>query len=75
MKEKIRAILEKELDRISKRSEAGGLDLDAFRELDLLIKSYKTLLQELPDAPKDKEDTVEGLSEDELLEGVDEAGT
>lgn len=68
MREKVKAILERELARINHHSETRGLELDDFRTLDLLIKACKSFEADKPDPAK----TPEALSTEELLKDIKE---
>lgn len=56
MRERVQAILDRELERLNQRSAEEGLDLDDVRKLDLLIKAYRTFADDgdkhdRPDSP------------------------
>ena len=68
MREQVKQILERELERLDTLSQKAGLTLDDFRILDLLIKATKTYA-----APSDEEKaaaTPAKLPIENLLEGV-----
>lgn len=68
MREQVKQILERELERLDTLSQKAGLTLDDFRILDLLIKATKTYA-----APSEEETvkaTPEKLPIDSLLEGL-----
>jgi len=66
MRERVKAILDRELARIDNRSETRGLELDDFRTLDLLIKAVKAFSTDTL-AP---EQTPNTLSAEDLLKGL-----
>ena len=48
MKERIQAILDRELQRLQDQSHQSGLDLNDFKKLDLLIKAHRSFTTETP---------------------------
>lgn len=66
MRERVKAILDRELARIDNRSETRGLELDDFRILDLLIKAVKAFSTDT----LTPEQTPDALSAEELLKGI-----
>jgi hypothetical protein len=53
MRDKVREILEREVNRLREQSEHGGLALDDLRSLDLLIKAHKTFVSTGDEKPED----------------------
>jgi len=71
MKEQVRIILERELNRLDHISRANGLDLSGFKALDLLIKCHSTFVG--PPAPPDEPvaTSPEASPTEALLEGLE----
>ncbi len=73
MKEKIAALLERELEKLDRlsKNETEGLDLQNVRRLDLLIKCYASY--SAPTPPKDTPpDSPEKQSTADLLKAISE---
>lgn len=69
MKEKIAALLERELDKLDKQSkiETEGLDINSVRRLDLLIKAYHNFIGPPPAPQETTPDAPETQSTEDLL--------
>ena len=73
MKEKIKGLLERELEKLDKlsRSEVEGLDIQSVKRLEVLIKCYASYSapikpqETLPDSPENQstEDLLKSLTE------------
>jgi hypothetical protein len=63
MKERLVAIVSRELDRLERLSQVGPLDMDEVKKLEVLTRSLK----QLQDPPKKVDNPVEALTTEELL--------
>lgn len=67
MRDRVQAILEREIERINDISQRAGLELDDVRKLDLLIKAYKTFATE---PPGQHDATPASIPTDDLLDAL-----
>jgi hypothetical protein len=72
MKDKIQALLERELDKLDKLSkvETDGLDINSVRRLDMLIKCYQSFIGKPELTKQDPTESPQTQTTEELLKAI-----